>query len=178
MSSLRLSVVLIATLLFAITQARLYDNYNNKHQLGRSSLNNNYEGRLDSLNNNYEGRGGLLNNNNEGRGGLLNKNEGRGGLLNKKYEGKGVLLNDNYERRGGLLTNIYGGSRGSLGGVSSTTRRETQTTRHVVQDNDRLGLNNRNRIDSLRDTTNGYNYNNNIGVNARRGVVGSGYDRL
>lgn len=146
MSSLRLSVVLIATLLFAITQARLYDNYNNKHQGGRSSLNNNYEGRLDSLNNNYEG--------------------------------KGVLLNDNYERRGGLLNNIYGGSRDSLGGVSSTTRRETQTTRHVVQDNDRLGLNNRNRMDSLRDTTNGYNYNNNLGVNARRGVVGSGYDRL
>uniref|UniRef100_K1QTH0 Uncharacterized protein n=1 Tax=Magallana gigas TaxID=29159 RepID=K1QTH0_MAGGI len=128
MFSLRLSVVLIATLLFAITQARLYDN--NNYQGGRSSLNRNYEGRLDSLNN---------------------------------YEG------------GSLLNNNYGDRRG---GVSSTTRRETQTTRHVVQDNDRLGRNYRNGMDSLRDTNTGYDYNNNLGVNTRRGVVGSGYARV
>lgn len=130
MFSLRLSVVLIATLLFAITQARLYDNYNNNYQGGRSSLNSNYEGRLDSLNN---------------------------------YEG------------GSLLNNNYGDRRG---GVSSTTRRETQTTRHVVRDNDGLGRNYRNGMDSLRDTNNGYDYNNNLGVNTRRGVVGSGYARV
>lgn len=133
MSSLQLSVVLIATLLFAITQARLYDNYNNNYQGGRSSLNSNYEGRLDSLNN---------------------------------YEG------------GSLLNNNYGERRGPLGGVSSTTRRETQTTRHVVRDNDRLGRNYRNGMESIRDTNNGYDYNNNRGVNTRRGVVGSGYDRV
>ena len=133
MSSLRLSVVLIATLLFAITHARLYDNYNNNYRGGRSSLTGNYEGRLDSPNN---------------------------------YEG------------GSLLNNNYGDRRGSLGGVSSTTRRETQTTRHVVRDNDRLGRNYRNGMDSIRDTNNGYDYNNNLGVNTRRGVVGSGYDRV